>query len=90
MRFLTAIRDKIWDALFLDFYLDPHWTLEFKVLNLISGDFLRGVVTELHHHLQDHTYPNPQSLCVGCPGENLHWRKAKFWSDAAWDAWRRE
>ena len=78
MRFLISIRNKIWDMLFLDFYLDKHWTLEFKILNLISGDFLRGVVTELHHHLQE------------CHEDNLHFRRAKFWADAAWHAWRKE
>lgn len=38
------IKDWIWDALFLDFYLDKRWTLRFKLMNLISGDTLRIMV----------------------------------------------
>lgn len=77
---MAKLKEYVWDKLFLDFYLDKHWTLEFKILNLISGDFLRPVITMLHYHLQDNITMDPNGLRC---------RRAKFWADAAWHAWRK-
>lgn len=77
---LTGVKDWLWDKLFLDFYLDNGWTLEFKILNFISRDFLRDVVTELHYRLSDENCPEPCSI---------HIRRAKYWANAAWNVWRK-
>ena len=45
MKYLIAARDWVWNTLFLDFYLDPHWTLKFKIINLVSGDDFRSLLT---------------------------------------------
>lgn len=79
---LANIKDRIWDKLFLDFYLDPSWTLEFKVLNLISGDFLRGLVTLLHSDIHKEVEVMGHS--------DIYDRRMRFWIDAAWHAWRKE
>ena len=82
---MQALKDWIWNLLFLDFYLDKHWSLQFKLLNLISGDSLRVILTALHNHLGEHG-------CSGCPcGEcpgNLNVRRAKYWVDQAWSLYR--
>lgn len=82
IKLFCDLKDRIWDFLFLDFYLDKHWTLEFKIINFISGDFLRCVVTSIHYNLENADNVYPESI--------YRVRRAKFWSDAAWRAWRKE
>ena len=72
---LTKIRDFIWNTFFLDFYLDPHWTIRFKIMNLISGDTLRTCLTDVHYNLE-------QSLMAG-PGAYLYTKRAAYWTDKA-------
>lgn len=43
-KILNNIKDWIWNALFLDFYLDKNWSFRFKLMNLISGDTARTML----------------------------------------------
>lgn len=43
-KFFNNVKDWVWNALFLDFYLDKRWTFRFKLMNLISGDTLRIMI----------------------------------------------
>ncbi len=81
MQLLTVIRDKIWNALFLDFYLDPHWTVRFKIMNLISGDALREYLSSVQYHLQ--------KGIEGKPGCYTDFKRAAYWTNCAWDLWRK-
>lgn len=78
---LIKIKDFIWDRLFLDFYLDPHWTIRFKIMNLISGDVLRQYLTSAQYHLVNGM--------KGEPGAYTHFKRAAFWTDSAWKIWRK-
>ena len=73
--------DWIWDKLFLDFYLDKHWTFRFKLMNLISGDALRDYLTATHLHLQ--------KGMEGRPGAYTDFKRAAYWTDCAWKLWRK-
>lgn len=78
---IQTVRDKIWNALFLDFYLDPHWTLEFKILNLISGDALREYLSSAQQNLK--------KGMDGKPGSYTYYKRAAYWTNCAWDLWRK-
>ena len=50
---MHKIKDWIWDKLFLDFYLDKRFTLKFKFVNLLYGDYLRNYLACLESRLND-------------------------------------
>lgn len=50
---MQKIKDWIWDKLFLDFYLDKRFTLKFKFVNLLYGDYLRNYLAFLGMNLRD-------------------------------------
>ena len=79
---IQTVRDKIWDALFLDFYLDPHWTIRFKLMNLISGDALREYLSSAQQNLK--------KGMDGKPGSYTYFKRAAYWTNCAWDLWRKE
>lgn len=76
----SSLRDKIWDVFFLDFYLDPHWSIRFKIMNLISGDALREYLTSAQYHLK--------SGMEGKPGCYTDFKRAAYWTNCARDLWR--
>lgn len=75
------IKDFIRDKLFLDFYLDPHWTIRFKIMNLISGDALREYLSSAQYHLKNGM--------EGKPGAYNHFKRASYWTNCAWELWRK-
>ena len=82
---LSNLRDYIWDKLFLDFYLDKRWTLEFKLMNLISRDVLRSCLTEVRHYLGEIDLDKLDDPLV-----KRRFKHAKYWTDAAWCWWSKE
>jgi len=82
-------KDWIWDKLFLDFYLDKHWTFRFKLLNFLSGGVLLYYVcdawTNLNHMHDYDDFEKKRQWCI-----EFHSRKAKYWLDKAFDLWRKE
>ena len=50
---MKKFRDWLSDNLFLDFYLDKRWTLRFKLMNLLSDDMLRILISECDYHLRN-------------------------------------
>ena len=84
---MGRIKDWIWNALFLDFYLDKRWTLKFKVLNFISGDVLREYLSAIHSQLVNcekysEEFENPKAAL-------FYAKRAKRWSDAIWEYCRK-
>ena len=78
---MSEIKDRVWNLLFLDFYLDPRWTFRFKLMNLISGDTLRGCLTAVKNNLDTaQRYDSEPPLFV---------RRAKYWTDAMWKYYRK-
>lgn len=39
---MERIKEKIWDKLFLDFYLDKRFSWRFKLINWLTEDWLRA------------------------------------------------
>lgn len=81
---VRSLKDALWNALFLDFYLDPGWTLRFKLMNLISGDVLRPCLTQVRYDLAKIN----QEEMKGCP-TGIYVRRAAYWTDAVWREWRK-
>ena len=50
---MHKIKDWIWDKLSLDFYLDKRFTLKFKFVNLLYGDYLRNYLVFFGIRLHD-------------------------------------
>lgn len=94
---------RLWNKLFLDFYLDNRWTVRFRVLNFISGGVLLYDVCDAYRCLKrTHDY----DVYDDCGVENeeykrIHedmrqWaigfysRKAERYLDKAMQQWSRE
>lgn len=82
---LSRFLDWVSDTLFLEFYLDKHWTFRFKLMNLVSGDSLREYLVSAWHHLDKLNPPDG----ISDPNARFHIKRAKYWTNAAWNSWRK-
>lgn len=81
---IRKIKEWLWDALFLDFYLDKGWSVRFKIMNLISGDMLRLFVTAINMEFKRfEEYEDIDKAALSCA------KKAKYWATQMWSEYRR-
>ena len=87
-KFFRSVWDKIYDDLFLDFYLGKEWTWRFKLMNFISGDLLREFVTYVRLYLGGVDYYHKLNNEQGnkCPAE-FYAMRAKRLTDSAFNTW---
>lgn len=78
------VKEWLCDKLFLDFYLDKHWTFRFKLLNFLSGGMMLDCVCpawrELEHR-NDYDNDHWLKLCS---------KRADYWLNEAFKSWMKE
>ena len=80
-KILIKIYEWIWNTFFLDFYLDPRWSIRFKIMNFISGDALRQYLCSIHFYLNSNDTTLPT---------DFRFRKAGYWSNNFFNEYHKE